>query len=94
VRGWNCDGAALTELSGFNFFAWQTTPPRYGVKVFAGTDLNLDGRDELVAGHGPDPAADTEVRVFTYDGGAVSQWLSLETFPGLTHGTNITAGRF
>jgi hypothetical protein len=64
------------------------------VNVFAGADLNGDGRDELVAGRGPAPDADTEVKVFTYDGTSVSQWISLEAYPGLSQGTNVAAGRF
>jgi hypothetical protein len=94
VRGWNYDGSGITPLPGLSFFAWQTPPLRFGVNVFAGADLNHDGRDELVAGRGPDPDADTEVKVFTYDGVTVSQWLSLEPFPGMTYGANVAAGRF
>jgi len=94
VRGWNFDGDAITPLPGMSFLAWQTAPLKYGVQVFAGADLNDDGNAELVAGRGPDPTADTEVKVFTYDGATVSEWLSLESFPGLTHGTTVAAGRF
>ena len=94
VRGWNHDGSSVTPLPGYSFFAWQTAPLRFGVNVFAGADLNGDGRDELVAGRGPDPDADTEVKVFTYDGATVSQWISLEAYPGLRQGTNVAAGRF
>jgi len=94
VRGWDYDGDAVAPLPGMSFFAWQTAPLKFGVKVFAGADLNDDGRDELVAGRGPDPTADTEVKVFTYDGAAVSEWMSLEAFSGCTHGTNVAAGRF
>ena len=94
VRGWNYDGDEITSLPGFSFFAWGTDPLHFGVNVWAGTDLNSDGRDEVVAGRGPDPDANTEVKVFTYDGSAVSLWFSLEAYPGLTHGTNVAAGAF
>ncbi len=94
VRGWNYDDNAIAPLPGFSFFAWKTEPLSFGVNVFTGVDLDGDGRDELVAGRGPGPDADTEIKVFTYEGTAVSQWLSLEAFPGLTHGTNVAAGRF
>ncbi len=94
VRGWNYDGATVAPLPGYSFFAWQTAPLTHGVNVFAGTDLNDDGRDELVAGRGPAPNADTEVKVFTYDGVTVSLWISLEAYPGLSQGTNVAAGRF
>ncbi len=94
VRGWDFDDTSVTPLPGFSFFAWLTGSQSYGVNVFAGADLNGNGRDELVAGRGPDPTADTEVKVFTYDGIAVTQWISLEAFPEMTHGTNVAAGRF
>ena len=94
VRGWNHDSSSVTPLPGFSFFAWDTEPLRYGVNVFAGADLNGDGRNELVAGRGPDPEADTEVKVFTYDGASVNRWVALEAFPGYSHGTNVAAGRF
>ncbi len=94
VRGWNHDGSSVTPLPGFSFFAWDTEPLRYGVNVCAGADLDGDGRNELVVGRGPDPEADTEVKVFTYDGASVNRWLALEAFPGYFHGANVAAGRF
>jgi len=94
VRGWNYDGASVTPLTGYSFFAWQTLPLTHGVNVFAEADLNGNGRDELVTGRGPAPSADTEVKVFTYDGSAVQQWFSLEAYPGFSMGTNVAAGRF
>lgn len=94
VRGWNFDGTAVTPLPGFSFLAWQEPFRGYGVNVFAGTDLNDNGRDELVVGRGPDPGADTEVKVFTYDGSLVNQLISIQAFPSMTFGTNVAAGRF
>ncbi len=94
VRGWNYDGASISSLPGFSFFAWQTEPLQFGVNIFAGADLDSDGRDELIAGRGPAAQADTEVKVFTYDGSTVSEWFSLEAFPGLSHGVNVAAGSF
>ena len=67
---------------------------RFGANVFAGADLNGDGRTELVLGCGPDQNAGTPVKVFEYDGSGVSLWFSLEAFPGMTHGTTVAAGRF
>jgi len=94
VRGWNYDGASISPLPGYSFFAWQTESLQFGVNVSSGTDIDDDSRDELVVGRGPAPEADTEVKVFTYDGSGVSEWFSLEAFPGLTHGVNVAAGRF
>ncbi len=93
VRGWNYDGASVQSLPGFSFFAWETPPLQFGANVFAGADIDGDGRNELVAGRGPAPDADNEVKVFTYDGSAVSLWFSLDAYSGLTHGTRVAAGR-
>ncbi len=94
VRGWNYDAVTITPLDGYSFFAWDTGPFRCGLNVSAGIDLDGDGRDELVAGRGPDPEANTEVKVFTYDGTAVNQWIMLKAFPGYRFGTTVAAGRF
>ncbi len=94
IRGWNYDNTSVTPLPGFSFFAWDTEPLSYGANVFAGADLDADGRAELVAGRGPDPTADTVVKVFTYDGVTVTEWIALEAFSGMTHGANVAAGRF
>ncbi len=67
---------------------------RYGATVFAGADLDGDGWNEMVVGCGPDPSADTMVKVFTYDGSQVTEWFWLEAFPGMTQGTNVAAGSF
>ena len=94
IRGWNFDGQALTDIDGINFFAWAHALASYGANVFAGTDLDQDGRDEIVVGCGPDPDVSTPVKVYLYDGVQVTQWFSLEAFEGMTHGTTVAAGRF
>jgi hypothetical protein len=94
IRGWNHDGVSLEAISGINFLAWQPSQARCGAEVFAGSDLNGDGRAELVVGCGPDPEAGTEVRVFEYDGSGVTLWFSLEAFEGMNYGTTVAAGRF
>jgi len=96
VRGWNYDGAALEVISGIDFFAWPYAGVRFGARVFAGSDLDGDGRAELVVGGGPDPAAGTPVKVYRYEKGQVSEWFSIEAFAdlNLTHGTSVAAGRF
>ena len=94
VRGWNFDGAALAPITGISFFAWVPNESRFGATVFAGADLDDDDRDEIVVGPGPDPSMATPVKVYRYDGMQVIQWISLEAFPGLTHGANVAAGLF
>ncbi len=93
VRGWNVDGGTATAIANLSFFAWPSEI-RYGANVFAGADLNGNGRDEIVVGQGPDPEAGTQVKVFLYDGVQVSEWLSLDAFETMSHGTNVAAGRF
>jgi len=94
VRGWNFDGNALVPISGISFFAWAPTESEYGVKVFAGDDLDGDDRDDMVIGCGPDPTVGTPVKVYRYDGGNVSEWFDLQAFEGMNYGTNVAAGRF
>ena len=68
---------------------------RYGARIYAGTDLDLDGRDDLVAGYGPDPSVGSEVKVFRYNGADVVEWFSLQAFTSpYTHGTSVAAGLF
>jgi hypothetical protein len=94
VRGWNVDGGAVMAMANLSFFAWSPAEVRFGANVFSGADLNGNGRDEIVVGCGPDPNADTEVKVFTYDGVSESQWISLYAFEDMSYGTNVAAGRF
>jgi len=47
-----------------------------------------------VVGCGPDPAVFTPVNVYRYDGAQTTQLFSLDAYDGLTHGTNVAAGRF
>jgi hypothetical protein len=94
VRGWDWDGQAVAELPGLNFFAWAHGLASYGAEVFAGADLDGDGRDDLVVGCGPDPDLGTPVKVYRYENEQVILWFSLEAFEDLTQGTTVAAGRF
>ncbi len=94
VRCWDYDGTSIVSLPGSSFFAWPPDGVRYGVNVSSGTDMDGDGRDELLAGSGPDPGADATVKVFTYDDSTMSLSFSLTAFSNLGHGVNVTAGRF
>ena len=95
VRGWNHDGSGITPLPGCNFFAWSPDDARYGARVFAGADLDDDGRAEILVGCGPDPSRDTRVRAFGYDEGAVTILFALHGFPPFAnHGVNVAGGVF
>ena len=95
VRGWNYDGGSVTPMSGISFFAWSPSEALYGANVFAGADLDRDGRDELVVSCGPDSGMGTPVKVYAYDGAQCTEWISFEAYLdlGLTHGVNIAAGK-
>ena len=96
IGGWNYDGLAVSPLPGYSFFAWHSSRARYGARVFAGADLNEDGRDELMVGAGPDPTAGSEIKAFRYNGTVVSVWFTLEAFPSSSwmYGVNVASGRF
>ena len=96
VRGWNYDGGALSEIAGINFFAWPSGESLYGATVSAGTDLDGDGRSEIIVGQGPDPSAGTMVKVYGYDGSQTSLLFDIDAYgaAGLTHGVNTAAGSY
>ncbi len=91
IRGWDYDGAFVSLLPGFDFFAWGASQARYGARASARADLDGDGRAEVVVGQGPGPTLGSEVKVYRYDGAAVSLWYSLLAFDaGWTQGVNAT----
>ena len=95
IGGWNYDGISVSPLPGYSFLAWPSSETRYGARIFAGADLNVDGKDELVVGAGPDPSIASTVKVFRYEGFGVIELFSLHAFPSSwTHGVNVAAGRF
>jgi predicted outer membrane repeat protein len=92
IRGWKTDGGQVTPMTGVNFIAWPGA--KFGAKVYAGADLDDDGRDELVVGGGPDPDGGSEVIVFNYDDGTTTPWFTLEAYPGLSMGATVAGGLF
>jgi len=95
IRGWNVDGGSVVPLDGCSFFAWSPVLPRFGAQVASGTDLDSDGRHEIVVGAGPDPSIGSPVRVFDYQDGTVTQDFSLQAYlSGWTHGVTVAAGTF
>ncbi len=84
----------IEELPGLDFFAWPAEV-RYGATVWAGTDLDFDGRHEIVVGAGPGLANRQTVKGYSYQDDTVALDFTLEAWPPIyTHGVNVAAGRF
>ncbi len=95
VKGWNYDGTEVSELPDFSFPLAMAYFWRHGATVYARTDLDGDGRADLVAGPGPDPESPSQVYVYRYRDGEADLWfLEEDIFPPLTYGTKVAAGRF
>jgi len=95
LRGWRFEGTGVSPLTGCDFLAWPAAEARHGARIFAGADLDDDGRDEILAGCGPDPQRDTRIRAFSYGPGGVEIVFALRAFqPGLNHGVNVAGGIF
>ncbi len=93
IRGWKYDGSTVTPLPGFNFFAWRFPRFNCGATLHSGTDLDGDGRAELVVGTGPAPETESLVNIYSYIGTTVILRSSLGDFArGMTHGVNVAAG--
>jgi len=93
IRGWNFDGDAITSLPGFIFAAWPAVGSRYGASISSGVDIDLDSRDDIVVGPGPDPGAGPTIRVLSYDAAGVRLLFSLTAFPeDWTHGAQPAVG--
>lgn len=85
--GFGFDGATVRPLPGFDVVRAGSG---YGGRPGAG-DVTGDGRSELHAGRGTDPAADASVVSYEFDGSALAILPNGFTpFPGF-HGVNVTA---
>ena len=91
VRGFEVDGGSVSWLAGFDAVV---TSGVYGVSVGNG-DLSRDGRDDLIAGAGPDPGADSWAYWLSYTGSGLTPPVGFaEVFPGAGYGVNPTSGHF
>ena len=90
VRGWNFDGATLTQIAKINFFAFGTL--KFGC-ISRGGALDGDAFDELLITPGPGAVFGSQVRGFNYDGAAVTAIGSLNFFASsLKYGAHAAAG--
>ena len=93
LRGWNFDGSTVAAIPGINFFAWDFSEVQFGAQISSGIDFDGDGRDDLLAGPGPDASAPPQLKVFGYDGANTSLLFSFEAFDAaVTHGINAAGG--
>ncbi len=86
VRAFDFDGGPLGSMP-ISLFAFATGD--HGAAVTSG-DTDGDGRDELVAAHGPDATQDSEVRGFVFNGKVTSAFSFVPFTVG--GGTEIAAG--
>ena len=90
--GFDYDGRPVAALPGFNVTAFSTP---YGGRIGAGNvdgDL-IDDVDELIAGAGPDPSADSTLKVYLYDGSGLAAGAAFLASPGAGYGAS-SAGVF
>jgi len=93
LRAWRLNGGMVEPVPEVSFLAFDGAY-RFGASVAAG-DLDLDGRDELIATPGPDPQAPCRVRGFEPDGSGIIDldYCDFLAFDGeVSHGGSIAAG--
>ncbi|MFN7976233.1 MAG: hypothetical protein U0166_28525, partial [Acidobacteriota bacterium] len=87
--GFDYDGGPIASLPGFDVTLPISTT--YGGRVGLG-EITGDGRADLIAGAGRDPAADAVVRPYIYLSGALTPLASFDPFPGAVYGVNVASG--
>ena len=86
-RGFDYDDASVAALPGFDVVA---LPSNYGGRLGLG-DILLDGPAELIAGAGPDPAADSSVLTYRYSGAALTlEPVTFVPFGTSTYGVKVS----
>ena len=81
VRGWNYDGGPLSAITGFDFLAFAT--PQYGVNL-AGSDVDDDGADDVIATPGPGALLSSRFRGFAFDGASTTALPGYDVTPFAT----------
>jgi len=93
ISGWNYDGSEISHVPGFYYRLWGPDGGG-GARVYAGADLDGDGRDEVLASYGSCEDSSSAVLVLGYENGLVSRLYGFTGFPTLGHGALAASGRF
>ena len=89
--GFDYDATRVSPLPGFSIAPYGSAA--YGGRV-GSSDVTRDGRDDLLCGSGPDPAAAATMYAFDYAGGALAPVAGtpILAFPG-TFGVDVAGAR-
>ena len=89
-RGFDYDLTPVQILAGYDVTPF---PSAYGGRLALG-DFDPDGADDLLAGAGPDPTADSTLKSFTWDGVSLNpRAITILAFPGTVYGVSPGSGR-
>ncbi len=84
ITVWKFQPAGLAEINTFTAFEGS-----YGVNVSAG-DVDGDGKDEVIAGAGPDPKNTALVRIYRPDGSLIKEFAPYDSKHA--YGVTVSAG--
>lgn len=92
--GFNFDAGSVAALGGYSNFTPPTWVSNYGGRVGLG-DIDQDGGDDLLAGKGRDPVADSTLCTYTYNGAGLAATSTgcFQAFAGQTYGVNEAGGK-
>ncbi|MFN7975703.1 MAG: glycosyl hydrolase family 18 protein [Acidobacteriota bacterium] len=90
AKAFDYDGVAVALMPGIDVTPFATV---WGINV-GGADVDVDGRDELVAGAGPDPSATSRLRAYDVDGGSpvLVPGLDFDAYAGQSYGIEVGGG--
>ncbi len=96
IRGWNVDGGQLTPIPGCDLFVWPPGQRLHGARVAVsprGRSAST-GKEFIIVGCGPDPAADSEIKTYSYNSDLeqLDPWISFTSFDGSVWGVDVAGG--
>lgn len=90
LRGFRYRGPGVVALPGCDVTPFATM---YGASAAVGK-MDATGRDELIAGPGPDPAAPATAKTLEYTGSAVVYESSITAYQGAVYGINVAVDNY